>query len=585
MEKNESRPKSMSLCGAYWHFAPDTQKIKEIISRNALSRELSTCLAAIGLDAGEEVEQFLHPKLEHLYDPRLMRNMDKAIARFQRAIEKCESIRVVTDYDVDGTMSSLILQGVLRICNHTKFSYHIPDRKLEGYGFTTIAAQKAIEDGVQLIVTADIGVRDEAAISLAQSHGIDVIVLDHHLPVGEGVPPSAYAVLCPPQAECNYPNKSLAACGISLKFAQAMLRNHPQYQAILRSMAKLAALGTVADVVSLRDRENRAIVSVGLDALNHDAHKPGLSALLHVSQVTPGNIDSSCIGYRIGPRINAAGRLASATLVVDLLHAPNSVIAYSLAGQLDAMNGDRQAIQEEMIRTAMACIGESEAPFIVIVRPESPEWHSGIAGIVAGRLREHYHRPVAVGTLDGCMITGSIRSTPGVHAVRALTSVESLLTKFGGHAAAAGFSCHVDHLDALIAGLCQNAVEQLHGESEIPVTEIALVLEPQQISPQLFVDLARLEPCGTQNPRPFVCIRDVTASGARMLKEKHLSLQIEGSGIPLRAIWFSSPLRPEELSGMRWNFVGELQKELWNGQIRYQLCIRDACRAGENVFV
>ena len=577
MQSEESQP--LSLCGARWRHAPDVEGAREIARVNAVSPELATCLAGLGICPGDEVRAFLAPSLEQMHDPMRMLGMDRAIERLRRAVRDAEPIRVVTDYDVDGTMSSLILQSVLRLCNHTRVSYHIPDRKIEGYGFTTVAAQKAVDDGVGLIVTADIGVRDEAAIRIASEHGIDVIVLDHHLPVGCGVPPSAYAVLCPPQQGCAYPNKALAACGISLKFAQAMLRDHPKYHAILRSMAKLAALGTVADVVSLRESENRAIVSVGLDALNHDPHRPGLAALLNVSQLRPGCVDASAIGYRLGPRINAAGRLASATLVIDLMHAPNSVVAHAIAGELDAMNGDRQAIQEEMVRTAVARVGDCADPFLVVVEPESPMWHSGIAGIVAGRLREHFHRPVAVGTSDGATITASVRSTPGVHAVRALTAVEAILTKFGGHAAAAGFSCPADKLGELRAGLCANALEQLGGEREIPVTDIALCLDPSRIRAELFADLARLEPCGSQNPRPLVCIRGARLECMRMLKEKHLSAEIPDTPVGLRMIWFSSPLTPEAAAGRRWDIVGELQTEVWNGQTRYQILARDGREA------
>ena len=576
---------TLSDCGAYWHYAPDMSRIDGIMREHGLSFVLSSCLAALNLNPGRDIEEFLHSTLDHLHDPMLMLNMPKACERLKRAICEREPIRVVTDYDVDGTMSSLILQGVLKICGHTEFSYHIPDRKVEGYGFTTIAAQKAIDDGIKLIVTADIGVRDEAAISLAQQHGIDVIVLDHHIPIGQGVPPSAYAVLCPPQAGCSYPNKSLAACGISLKFAQALLSSHPKYDMILRSLMKLAALGTVADVVSLSDPENRAIVTFGLDSLNYDISKPGLKALLNVSNAQPGTIDSTAISYRIGPRINAAGRLASATLIIDLLHAPNSVIAANLAAKLDAMNLNRQNIQATMVQTAIEQAGDAEAPFIVIALPESPTWHSGVAGIVAGKLKEHFHKPVAIATIDGCMMTGSVRSTPAVHAVKALTSVGHLLTKYGGHAAAAGFSCPVENLEEFRSGLCENAIAQLDGEPEIPMTEITCCLEPEQIETSLFDELLRLEPCGSQNPKPMICIKNAHFSDVRTLKEKHLEARIDNAGIPIRCIWFFAPIARETFASSTHHLVGELQKEIRNGYINYQLCVRDACRSTENVFV
>lgn len=575
----------LSRCGAYWHYAPATEKVEAIMRANGISRELSTCCALLGLEAGEEVSSFLSPSVKDFHDPWLMHGMARAVERFQQAIERKEAIRVVTDYDVDGTMSSLILQAVLKICGHSWVSFHIPDRQDEGYGFSMQAAEKAVADGIRLIVTADIGVRDEKAIAYAKSFGIDVIVLDHHLPPGAGVPASAYAVLCPPQSGCAYPNKALAACGISLKFAQAMLQGHPKHDLLVRSLAKMACLGTVADVVSLRELENREIVALGLDALNRDDHKPGLEALLNVSRLTRGSILSSDIGYSIGPRINAAGRLASATLIVDLLQANNRVQAQGLAAKLDAMNGDRQRIQEAMITRAVSEIGDSEAPFLVIALPVSPDWHSGVSGIVAGRLRELLHHPVAVATIEGDTVTGSVRSTPGVHAVQALTSVSHLLTKYGGHAAAAGFSCSASDLEAFRAGLCENAMKQLNGDIETPVVDIALCLSPAQVTVSLFDDLGRLEPCGCQNNSPLICLKDVCFEDVRLLKEKHLSARVVGTDCDLKCIWFSAPMSVSEMSSGTFHVVGELKREVWNGRVQYKLMIRDICASHENVFV
>lgn len=576
---------TLSICGCYWRYALDDAKVDQLIQTNGVSRTLAICLAQRDLLPGKQIANFLSPSISDLHDPFLMLGMDKAIDRLKKAIIEQESVRIVTDYDVDGTMSSLILQSALAICGHNRLTYHIPNRKDEGYGFTGVAAQKAIQDHVKLIVTADIGVRDEAAIHLAQSHGIDVIVLDHHLPIGEGVPPSAYAVLCPPQKDCPYPNKALAACGISLKLAQALLKDHPKCPAIIRSLMKLAALGTVADVVSLLEQENRAIVAIGLDALNRDDHKPGLRALLNISKALPGTISSSTISFHIGPHINAAGRLASATHIIELLHAPNSVVAQGLASQLSEMNIDRQQIQEQMIHQAIEEIGESEAPFIVIARPESPTWHSGISGIVAGRLREYFHRPVAVATIENGMMTGSIRSTPGVHAVKALTSVEKWLVKFGGHAAAAGFSCPESALEPLASGLCENALEQLEGAPEIPITDVALCLEPGEITLQVCNEIDALEPCGAYNPKPLICIKNASVYGLQLRKEKHLAGYINGSPIELKFIWFSAPITMAELSAQPHHLLGELQKNVWNGRESLQFVIRDAAISNEDVFV
>ncbi|MBM4391000.1 MAG: DHH family phosphoesterase, partial [Deltaproteobacteria bacterium] len=239
--------------------------------------------AARGVD-----ESFLSTGRGSLLDPGGMLGLERAVSRIDDARQRRESIRLVTDYDVDGTTSCLILHATLDVLGGAQLSYHIPDRFTEGYGLSVHAVEKAATEGVRLLVTADIGVRDHAAVRRARELGVDVIVCDHHLPAGESVPEAASAVLCPPQSGCGYGNKALAACGVSLKLATALLDTHPRREAILGSMLKLAAIGTVADIVSLATPENRAIVHLGLQALNAGPHSPGLAALLDVAGVKAG---------------------------------------------------------------------------------------------------------------------------------------------------------------------------------------------------------------------------------------------------------------------------------------------------------
>jgi single-stranded-DNA-specific exonuclease len=329
-------------------------------------------------------------------------------------------------------------------------SYHIPSRFDEGYGFSVRAAQQAAEDGVGLVVTADIGVRDHAAIEAARSRGLGVLVCDHHLPAGAAVPQDAI-VLCPPQAGDAYPNRSLAACGVSLKLAQALLREHPKRDGVIRSLLKLAAIGTVADMVSLGTLENRAIVALGLRELAQGPHHPGLQALLEVSGLTGGDarIDEAALGFRIGPRINAAGRVAEATLVVQLLTERDPARARALAERLDALNTERRDIQKRLVEGCLAAIPDPPPPFVLLSGREDEGWHRGVVGIVASRVKDELERPVAVVSIQGEWAVGSVRSVGGVHAVRALDSVSDLLAKYGGHPAAAGFTVRTADLDAL----------------------------------------------------------------------------------------------------------------------------------------
>ena len=278
------------------------------------------------------------PRLTQLHDPMLMLGMEKAVKRLEFALQTNQRIRIITDYDVDGTTSSLILQATLRILRpDVALDYHIPGRFDEGYGFSTLAAQRAVDDQIDLIITADIGIRDQAAVNVAQENNVDVLICDHHLPPGSDIPTGAF-VLCPPQKDCEYPNPHLAACGVTLKLAQAMLQKNPRFELIFKSMLKLAAIGTVSDMVPLTTAENRAIVSLGLIELNEARHGAGLEALLSACKATRGQIDEGTIGYQIGPRINAAGRMADAKIIVEMLNCRKPQQAKQLAKKVDDMN-------------------------------------------------------------------------------------------------------------------------------------------------------------------------------------------------------------------------------------------------------
>lgn len=308
-----------SLRGMGWALRPADEALTRALAGDlGLHPVLARCLALRGVRGAPEGLRLLHPDASALHDPYAMLGMDAAVDRLRRAVQAQERVRVVTDYDVDGTTSSLILQSALRqLASHQHrgaadpVSYHIPDRMEEGYGFSVQAAEQAAADGIPLIVTADIGVRDHAAVARARALGVDVIVCDHHLPTGEQAPAGAVAVLCPPQAGCSYPNPQLAACGVSLKLAEALLAEHPRREMLQRSMGKLVALGTVADMVDLLTPENRALVSLGLAALNEDAHSPGLQALLDRAGVARGAATAEDLAWRLGPRVNAAGRVCS----------------------------------------------------------------------------------------------------------------------------------------------------------------------------------------------------------------------------------------------------------------------------------
>ena len=559
----------ISLTGRRWTLS-DADAIRRF-HIHSLHPLVARCLTArIG---AANVSDWLRPSFRHLHDPHLMLGMERAVERLRRAVEKRERVRIVTDYDVDGTTSSLILQSLFKLLGAGDLvDYHIPHRFKEGYGFSVVAAQKAAEDGISVIVTADIGVKDHAAVTAAAAAGVDVVICDHHLPAGESVPGDAYVVLCPPQVGCDYPNKSLAACGVSLKRAQAMLpEGTPRTEKILRSMMKVAAIGTVADVVDLSGLENRAIVSIGLDRLRAGPNAPGLQALLDVSGLSNGWIDSTDIGYQISPRINAAGRLAAANTVVDLFSARTADEAYRLARELDALNTKRRTIERELVERCLSELSEkeSEANFCVLSGEEAAGWHRGVVGIVASRIRDRLHRPAAVISISEGMARGSIRSTPEVHAVRALESAAGLLEKFGGHPAAAGFSIHPDNIPALAKQLDAFARDAA-ASPEAPDLALDADCSAEDISWDTVKALQKLGPHGKGNPRPLLWVRGVQPSGVRVFAEKHLKFRAGG----IEAIWWRGAKYADRLHG-RVDLAAEPSIHRWRGKISVRLTVQD----------
>lgn len=560
----------------------DSSRVEAIRARSGLS-ELASRILAARWDGDEIPEQAWEtPSFEHLHDPMGMRNMEAALDRLLSAARRGEKIRIITDYDVDGTTSSLILQATLRLVQPgCDISYHIPNRFDEGYGFSVRAAREAAEDGVGLVVTADIGVRDHKAVDAARERGVDVLICDHHLPAGASVPEHA-TVLCPPQAGDPYPNKGLAACGVSLKLAQALLADHAKRDAILHSMMKLAAIGTVADLVPLTTRENRAIVALGLEELNRGRHHPGLGALLEVSRARPGTIRASSLGFQIGPRINAAGRVADAKLVVELLNERNPDRAMQLAQQINRLNTERRAIQGRVEEAALEMLGDEPPAFVVVADTEENGWHRGVVGIVASRIKDETNRPVAVVSIQGDTAVGSVRSVPGVHAVRALDAASDLLVKYGGHPAAAGFTVPTRDLEALAERLAAYVDENRPDPDATPTRRTDGEIPAEKLGPELFDELQRLGPWGQGNPEPRVVVPAVQVTAVRTMSDgKHLKFWIpqgRGRGMGLEAVWWRQGELADAVQHGPVDVLGWLEENHYRGT-SLQFAVKDVRRA------
>jgi len=505
----------------------------ELISNAALglTPRLASTLAGLlvmrGVDDSETAERFLTPSLAHLHSPYLMSGMRAAVDRLDAAIERREGILIYGDYDVDGTTAVVILKTAIELCGGSA-DFHVPHRIKEGYDLRGDVIERAAAAGIHLIISVDTGIRAFAAAETARSLGVDLIVTDHHLPGKNGMP-TALAVLNPNQPGCEYPCKALCGAGVAFKLAQALMERrlvHRDQAPLLKSFMKVVAIATIADAVPLTG-ENRVFAKLGLEALR-SAVNPGLKALLEVAQVGGRPLTSGEVGFRIAPRINAAGRMDVARDVIELFSVKDAVRAREIANKLDQLNADRQA-EERTILEAIESRFEQEPglldSFCLVIDGEG--WHRGVIGITATRVVERYCRPTLVISRDGGEAHGSGRSIRAFHLLNALESCAPLFTRFGGHAHAVGFSMPVANLPDLCAHLDTYARSRLTLDDFEPVLHLDAELPFDQITPDLFQALRRLEPFGMGNPEPVFASRNLRLMAPpRMLKEKHVKLRL-----------------------------------------------------------
>jgi single-stranded-DNA-specific exonuclease len=544
---------------------------------------LLRCLLNRGLMNAEAIRKFLAPEfIDNLHSPFLLRDMELAAERLRRAIRDRERIMIVTDFDVDGTTSSVILSHTLRLLGAGDLiSCYIPDRFTEGYGLSREIVERAAAEGVQIIVTADIGIKSHAEARRARELGIDLIICDHHLPDGEDVPAEAFAVLCPKGSSgVDYPNKHLAACGVSLKLADALLTGREKRDAILSSLAKLTAIGTIADMVDLSESENRAIVAHGLRTLNQRSNNPGLRALLKLSQVN-SPITSFDVGFRIGPRINAAGRIAHADSVLALFDAKTDDEAMKVAFKLDAMNAQRQHVQSVLLDKLKASIENRRSDLdraLVFAGAEAEGFHRGVIGIVCSKIVEMTGRPTFICSIDEEGIAhGSARSINGFHLVEALDAISDALIKYGGHPMAAGFTVAAAKIEEMRYRLNRHAAEIL-GDDDIGRSlsaDAEITLEDATV--ECARSLARLEPHGIGNPYPLFLLRLAPLRSVQRIKEKHLKFLIGRERTVLEALWWNAAEHQPNFSGAsEISLMCRLEINKWNGRENCQLRVVDA---------
>jgi single-stranded-DNA-specific exonuclease len=549
-----------------------------LASTLGISGVVASVLAARGVETEETARALLKPSLEQLHDPFLMLGMRESVERVLRAVDSGERILVYGDYDVDGTTGTVVLRRALEFLG-ARTGYHVPHRFTEGYGIRQDVLERAKADGYTLVISVDCGIRAHEPLEWARANGLDVIVTDHHLPdEDEGAPP-AFAVLNPNQRGCTYPDKNLAGVGVAFKLAHALFGERGR-ENLVPGFLKVVAIGTVADVAQLTG-ENRTIVSLGVKDL-HRATNPGLRALLEVSGCADSRaLKAFDLGFKVGPRINAAGRMDAARAVVELFEAKDITEARRIAAQLDARNRERQVVQQEVTERAVVELELSgqEATAVIVVAGEG--WHRGVIGLAASKIAEKLHRPTVVISVDEDGAGhGSARSMEGFHMLDALTSCADLLEGFGGHAHAAGLGIRRENISELRRRLNEYASKVICEDEEgVPCLEYDVELPPEALDLELCNELEALEPHGAGWPRPVFVTRGLRVVGEpRVMKEKHLKFNVNTSeGRVHECIWWraaerkAATPRPGECIELAY----AMEANCWNGRTRLQLVVED----------
>ncbi|MCC6824328.1 MAG: single-stranded-DNA-specific exonuclease RecJ [Acidobacteria bacterium] len=550
----------------------DAAKVNELAGEVGVRPLIAALLIARGYDTPSRVRKFLEPSLEDMHDPHLLRGIRDAVRRIETAILRREKILIWGDYDVDGTTGTVLLRKAIDILGGTSV-YHVPDRFTEGYGLNTAALDAAKADDVSLVITVDCGTTNVSEITHARDIGLDVIVTDHHLPkAGEDLPP-AVAIINPNQLGCPYPEKNLAGVGVALKLAQALL-DRKGFDKEVPQFLKIAAIGTVSDVMNLTG-ENRAIVALGLKDLAK-TDSVGLKALMEVADCR-SEMTSYMIGFRIGPRINAAGRMDVAKHIVELLEEQNFAKARKLAGILDSRNRERQRTQADITEQALFETESHDGKNFIVVAGEG--WHKGVVGLASSRIAEKLFRPTIVFSInaDGSA-QGSARSIPGFHLLEALNECSDLFEKYGGHAAAAGMTAKLSDIEEIRTRLNEYAAPLVANLK--PVLKIDALVQPSTLSLGLFDELSFFEPFGAGNPRPIFLTKGLTlCSEPLVMKDKHLKLRLQSrEGLRFEAVWWDGVERSQGQTlspDVGIEIAYTLEANSFQGKRRLQLVVED----------
>jgi len=575
----------------------DAKAVAELSTGLGISPVLANLLVQRGIDTLDKAERFFNPRLEELHDPFLMKDMDRAVERIERAVKNNEKIMVYGDYDVDGTTAVALVYTFLRRLGHDNLRFYIPDRYNEGYGVSIKSIDYAASKGVSLVITLDCGIKASEKVAYAKEKGIDYIICDHHLPADHL--PEAVAVLDPKRHDCQYPFKELSGCGVGFKLVQAYaLRNNIPFSEVER-LLDLVVVSIASDIVPLTG-ENRILAHYGLKRLNENPGK-GLLSIIKICGLEKHTITIDDIVFKIGPRINAAGRMrvdeddenaapSGGHAAVNLLIERNEKAAENFGSMIDTFNQDRKSIDRSVT---------IEAHELIESNPElknrkstviyNPKWMKGIVGIVASRLIETYYRPTVVMTMSNGFATGSARSVPGFDLYQAVESCADLLENFGGHMYAAGLTMKPENVEEFTRRFNAYVEEHIDPQMLIPQVEIDAELLFSDITTGFRRDLNRFQPFGPGNTAPVFITRGASSHGdARLVGAEceHLRMDLMQRQKPnttLQAIAFQQPTHFEWIrSGRPVDVCYTIVENHYRGTVSTQLRVKDIKRCNNN---
>lgn len=558
-----------------WNLLPTNEKLStELQSLLKINFSICNILANRGLSDFNAAKDFFRPSLEKLHDPWLMKDMQKAVDRIEKAIKQQEKILVFGDYDVDGTTAVASFYQFLRdLYNDSHTEFYIPHRYKEGYGISKAGIEYAKQHGYTLIISLDCGIKSVELIDYANTLGIDFIICDHHLPGIEL--PRAIAILNPKQNDCNYPFKELCGCGVGFKLMMALAKTHGLPESSYLQYLDLVATAIAADIVPIVD-ENRILAYYGLHQIN-TAPSSGIKAIITLSGIET-NLTIHNVVFMIAPRVNAAGRMDDARKAVLLFIEKKWETALQLAEQLQSDNTDRKETDTQITAEALEIIQSDETLIskksCVLYREY---WHKGVVGIVASRVIEHYYRPTIILTNSDGIATGSARSVKGFNLYEAIYECKEHLLQFGGHAAAAGLSLLPENITSFTNKFNEVVSNRIPDELLIPEIIIDAMIDFEVINMSFYNIIRQMEPFGPENMRPVFISKNVTNSGySKLVKDVHIKFDLIQHGCKMSGIGFNMKDKFHLIeSNLPIDIVYTLDENEWNGNKTIQLKVID----------